>query len=169
MIAHDDRFFSRYAFSRGIGIKSGMDAERGLLGVPSIPKDRRVDRHASLNDAIADVKKYPQPDTKSQVIKDLQTKIATLCNLHPHQVRFYTAVGTPLDTKYGVDACFEANGKIATIDVSLADKETVRADCLLKVTEVRGGSGFVVDGPDMQSAAQVLAGKLMRKEAKKAA
>lgn len=48
-------------------------------------------------------------------------------------VRFYTAVGTPLDVYHGVDAFFEQGGRIATVDVSLREKEMGKADVLLHV------------------------------------
>ena len=47
-------------------------------------------------------------------------------------VKFFTAIGSPLDFFHGVDAWFEFNGRVVTIDVTLnPNKEKPKADLVI--------------------------------------
>lgn len=130
-----EQFSHERAWSKGPGIADGADIEQAVLGTLSIPLRERRDEYLAYADAIEYAKKYqPSQLERSKIIKGLRQLVTELSEDTEHPVKFYTAVGTPLDIYHGIDAFFEQNGRRATIDISLKDKESLKADVLMKVS-----------------------------------
>jgi hypothetical protein len=117
------------------GIAAGTDAESALFGSPRVTQEEKAGAYVPFARAVEFVKeRQPNPLERSKEIKELRSRIAELCLDTRTPVRFYTAVGTPLDLYHGVDAFFEQGGRIATVDVSLREKEIAKADVILLAT-----------------------------------
>jgi hypothetical protein len=164
-----ERFTSERAWTKGPGIPDGADAERALLGVPEIPHGKKYDTYVPYAQAIELVKQHqPSPLERSKPLRDLRAKVALLCGNISVPVKFFTAVGTPLDIYHGIDAFFEQGTHIATIDVSLRDKESYKADILVNVTLSNEGE-ISIDEKEMQHCAEQIATLLNAEPFKKAA
>ncbi len=115
------------------GIQDGKDAERALLGRP---KWEHGPNYLPVKDCI---KKLEEPGVqpgileRSKIINDLRKMIAELSPNKNDPVKFYTAVGTPLDYYHGVDAYFRQGENIVTMDVSLRGKELHKANVFLPI------------------------------------
>jgi hypothetical protein len=133
------RFQEEKAWNKEPGISDGDDAERALFGSVEAAASR-TDGYVGYHDAVT-IAKLNQPDVlkRSKLIKDLRAKVAELCQDTSEPVKFYTAVGSPLDIYHGVDAFFEQAGRRVTLDVSLREKDRHKADVLVNV-------GFKKDG-----------------------
>ncbi|MBL4662047.1 MAG: hypothetical protein JKY22_00400 [Flavobacteriaceae bacterium] len=112
-----------------IGLKEGIDAERAILGVAT---GESSDEFMPFTEAIDDTKeRQPLPFGRSKLIKNLREKIAGKCNNKGIPVKFFTAVGTPLDIHHGVDAFFEHGRERVTLDLTLREKNSSKADIIL--------------------------------------
>lgn len=113
--------------------------------------------YMSYRDAIDRVKQQ-QPDIlkRSPIVTQLRNMVAENCHNKGLPVKFFTAVGTPLDIYHGVDGFFEQGNTIVTVDVSMKDKETYKADVLLQVGLDTEGN-LVVDQKEMQKIAHDIA------------
>lgn len=157
-----EQFSRERAWRKGPGIAAGNDVESALFGSPRIPREEKVDGYLPFEKAIDLVKQYqPGPLERSKTVKDLRSKIAELCMDTRTPVRFYTATGSPLDIYHGVDAFFEQGGRVATVDVSLREKEITKADVLLHATMSEEGKVMVSD-EEMAYVAQKVAEVLNR-------
>jgi hypothetical protein len=157
-----EQFSHERAWRKGPGIASGADVESALFGSPRIPREERVDGYLPFAKALDFVKQHqPGPLERSKTVKDLRSKIAELCMDTKTPVRFFTATGTPLDVYHGVDAFFEQGGRIATVDVSLREKEITKADVLLHASMDEEGKVSVSE-EEMSYVAQRIADVLNR-------
>lgn len=130
-----ESFSHERAWRRGPGIPAGADAESAIFGSPRISREERNKGYIPFDRAVDFVKEHqPNPLERSRTVSALRAKIAKLCLDTRTPVRFYTAIGTPLDVYHGVDAFFEQGGRIVTVDVSLREKEIGKADVLLHAT-----------------------------------
>jgi len=136
-----------------VGIQAGKDLEMAVLGAPKIRDLKNTGNYMKFDDAVAYVKSLEQPTRKSDAITKLRKRVAELCRLHPHQIGFYSAVGTPLDFYHGVDAFFEKSGQIVTMDVSMRDKEIQKATVLLPV-EYDAEGGVKIADEDIERASR---------------
>lgn len=140
-----ERIHTENAWRKGPGISDGMDVEHALLG--SVQEQKNDGEYIPFAEAVAKAKeKQPNPFDRSKIIKDLRLKIAERCLDKEEAVKFYTAVGTALDVYHGVDAFFEQGGRRVTVDVSMREKESYKADVLLIVDMDEEGN--VVVSPD---------------------
>ncbi len=164
-----EQFSQEKAWRRGPGIQDGADIERSVLGAAKIKPAERMDTYIPFAEAIEYVKKH-QPDGlhRSKIIRDLRSKIAAFCTDVEHPVKFYTAVGTPLDTYHGVDAFFEQGNIIVTVDVSLREKIKQKADVLLLVAFDKEGRPTISSG-DLERVASQIANNLNRRSQRKVA
>jgi hypothetical protein len=155
-----ERFSNEQAWRSGPGIARGSDVEHALLGKADLSRGEKDDAYMPMAQAIEFVKKH-QPNSleRSRVVKDLRAKVVALCGDTGTPVKFFTGVGTPLDTYHGIDAFFEQGGRIATIDISLREKESYKADVLLLATFADDGRAIVSD-QELTSAAHIIAEKL---------
>jgi hypothetical protein len=130
----NEQFSHERAWRKGPGIADGADIEQAILGIPVIPPKERQSEYMPFSDAIEYAKQHqPNALSRSRIVRDLRESVAGLCSDIETAVKFYTAVGTPLDTFHGVDAFFEQGRHRVTLDISLRDKETHKADVLLHV------------------------------------
>ncbi|OHB18476.1 MAG: hypothetical protein A2854_04315 [Parcubacteria group bacterium RIFCSPHIGHO2_01_FULL_56_18] len=150
-------------------IAYGSDVERALFGNASLARGEKDAGYMPFEQALEFAKKH-QPNllARSRTVKDLRMKVAALCSDTTVPVKFFTAVGTPLDTFHGVDAFFEQGGRIATIDVSLREKEAVKADVLLLASFGKEGEA-VVSEEEVLSAARKIAERLNARHLSRAA
>ena len=100
----------------------------------------------SFSKALAFTKEH-QPSTlsRSRVVTKLRNSIAERLSDSTTPVKFFTAVGTPLDVYHGVDGFFEQGSRIVTCDISLREKEVIKADVLIVVTMGREGLVSISD------------------------
>lgn len=130
-----EHFSNEQGWQKGPGIPAGSDIEAALLGLPVVSRRDRKEEYVPFAQAVDFVKQHqPHSLERSRTIRDLRSRVADLCQDSTTPVRFFTAIGTPLDTYHGVDAFFEQGGRIATVDVSLREKDTHKADVLLFAT-----------------------------------
>lgn len=164
-----ESFSNERAWRKGPGIPAGSDAEFALFGSPRVPSRERIDGYIPFGQALEFVKQHqPNPLERSRAVRDLRAKVAESCLDTRTPVRFFTAVGTPLDIYHGVDAFFEQGGRIATVDVSLREKEYGKADVLLLATLDEEGKVSISDA-EMQQAARKIANVLNKAVNKQAA
>lgn len=155
-----EHFSSEHAWRRGPGIADGADVEAAIFGLPNIPRGEKHDGYMSLDQAIDFVKKHqPNVLSRSRAVRDLRARVAALCDDSATPVKFFTAVGTPLDIYHGIDAFFEQGGHIATIDISLREKVTGKADVLLLASFDKDGAA-VIDEKEMTDVAHKIAARL---------
>lgn len=164
-----EQFSQERAWRSGPGIQDGADIERAILGAAQITPKEREDRYMPFAAAVAYAREH-QPDAlhRSRIIRDLRTMVVDMCQDTEHAVKFFTAVGTPLDTYHGVDAFFEQDGAIVSIDVSLREKIKQKADVLLLVAFDKDGRPTILP-TDLQKAASYIARKLNARSSQKAA
>ncbi len=116
MSLHED-FSNERAWRKGPGIPAGSDVESALFGSPIVFHKERKEEYIPFEQAIDFTKKHqPNPLERSRAVKDLRAKVVALCDDTTTPVKFFTAIGTPLDIYHGVDALFEQGGRIATVD-----------------------------------------------------
>ena len=137
----EERFSNERAWRKGgrVGIPDGVDTERAIFGATILsPKEGR--EYLSFSDAIAFAKEHqPSTLTRSRLVTQLRKSIAESLSDSTLPLKFFTAVGTPLDTYHGVDGFFEQGNHIVTCDISLREKEVIKADVLIFVTMDREG------------------------------
>lgn len=139
------------------GLPSGRDAEKKVLGIPTGPLKTEYQK---FDDAIAYAKDHqPSLFERSTIVKTLRASIADMCRNKQTPVKFFTAVGTPLDMYHGVDAFIEQGGRIVTLDVTLADKSSSKADVILYL-DMNDEEVVSVDPKHLQGVATVIAQKL---------
>lgn len=155
-----EQFSHERAWRKGPGIAAGSDVESALLGTPNIPREKRHDGYLSFDKAVDFVKEYqPNPLERSRAMKELRHKVAALCTDDRTPVKFFTAIGTPLDVYHGVDAFFEQGGRVATMDISLRAKEIGKADVLVQASLDANGNVAISD-EEMTRAADKIAAVL---------
>src|SRR3569832_709900 len=156
MSFHED-FSRNRAWRQGPGVPDGTDSEAALLGSPRLDRKERVVDYMEFDKALDFVKQHqPNPLERSRAVQNLCTKVAEQCFDTRTAVKFFTAIGTPLDTYHGVDGFFEQGGRVATIDVSLREKEITKADVLIHMTLDDAGVVHVSDA-EMEHAAKRIA------------
>lgn len=84
-------------------------------------------------------KGWDPTDPSPRFANDLHASVAEALGLDDYsELRFYTAVGSPLDYFHGVDGFFEYRGKIVTIDVTVdPGKLTAKADLVVNVSDTQ--------------------------------
>lgn len=130
---------------------AGERVERELFGETKKPEGPQPD-YLSYDKAMADVRKrqYTAPEDPSEdfaaaVLASLEEELNA-----PEKIKFYTAIGTLLDRDHGIDAWFEYEGRMVTIDVTTVQggKGRTKADIDFSVPrdglakEYRGGEEF---------------------------
>lgn len=116
-------------------IKVGGEAERAIFGTVSEKFVDDESRYISFDEALTWAKEHqPNLESRSEIASELRRLVANLCVKKDEAVKFYTSVGTPLDLYYGIDAFMEQGNNRVTLDVSLRDKDSFKADVLLKAT-----------------------------------
>ena len=82
------------------------------------------------------------PDNKTA--SDLHFKIAEKLGLeNVNELKFYSALNSPLDYHYGVDAFFEIGDSVVTIDLSLnPHKEVAKADIVVHENDLLDEQGI---------------------------
>jgi len=128
-----DRTFEKGAWPKGPRTPYGTSVEKAVLGAPQFPEKPNSD-YLPFDKAINLVRDaQPNPLSRSRIVKELRKNIASLCHDKDNAVKFFTAIGTPLDVFHGVDAFFEQAHRRVTIDISLKEKESHKADVLMFV------------------------------------
>ena len=93
------------------GIQEGYDIERAVFGAPVIPPRERKSGYVPFQESVTFVKEHqPDPLKRSPFVKRLRSMVVEDCADTTVPVKFFTAVGTPLDRYHGVDAFFEQGG-----------------------------------------------------------
>ena len=125
------------SFGRPAGTKDGEDVERSVLSVSRAGKSKQEAMYMSYKDAVSHAKKNQPSEFKPETQKFANGIYEAL----KHQglpegvpVKFYTAVGTPLDIYHGTDALFEIAGQDITIDVTInPEKVEAKADVVVQL------------------------------------
>jgi hypothetical protein len=157
------QFNSERAWSGGPGIPDGKDIEIAVLGKPSIPLNERVHDYMPFTTALSYARKYPPPPLgRSPILKTLMGQIKDLVPDESRPIKFFSALETPLDDYHGVDAFFVQGDAFATLDVSLREKPSHKADAFLMVAFDKDGKP-VVDPRDMKAAARTIADALVER------
>jgi hypothetical protein len=77
-----------------------------------------------------------QPTQVTPFAQKLHALVAKQLGVAPTDVRYYTAVDSPLDFYHGVDCWFEFKGKAVTVDVTIDPaKLEGKADVILNVSD----------------------------------
>ncbi len=133
-------------YNRAPGIQDGKDIERGVLGCLQLAYGERMPEYLPFSEAVSFAKEHqPRGIRACPIIKNAQAEIAKLVSNKYSDVRFYTAVGSPLDTKHGVDCFFEQGDRLVTVDLSMREKSSFKADVLLVVGQNADGEPVVDD------------------------
>lgn len=142
------------------GVREGLDIERAVLGAPSLPQNTTQPGYITFNAALDLVRKHqPNQLNRTPLATKLRGLVAERSNDSSIPVKFYTAVGTPLDHYHGIDAFFEQGNARVTVDVSAREKDIFKADILLHATLDRDGRVVITD-EEMSRAAENIAGIL---------
>lgn len=144
------------------GIAEGADVERAAFGVIRGMHDQKDSEYAPFSAAITWVKDHqPALQFRPKIASDLRKMVAERCSDKGTPVKFFTAIGTPLDVYHGVDAFIEQGSRMVTIDISMQRKETTKADVLIVASMDKDGHVTVSD-QEMQSAVAQIANELSR-------
>lgn len=125
---------------------TGKMAEEEIMGAtelnpehPLYKKAKQNKGYLSFNDSLrlARESQVGDPsDPESGIANDFHAAVAeTLKEDDYEKVRFFSALGTPLDVYHGVDGFFEHNGIIVTLDATInpnKDKDSIKADIILE-------------------------------------
>ena len=142
------------------GMREGADIEKAVFGTPVIPPQERKSGYVPFQESVTFVKEHqPDPLKRSLFVKKLRSMVVEDCADTTVPVKFFTAVGTPLDQYHGVDAFFEQGGVLVTLDISAREKEVHKADVLLKAGMDNEGRVVIPDA-ELQQAAKNIAGIL---------
>lgn len=165
-----ERFNSERAWSKKQpGIAAGSDIEKAAFGLPITYTKEKKDEYMPYGAAIDFAKDHqPNPLTRPKTVKELRGKIVALCSDTTNPLKFYTAVGTPLDTYHGIDAFFELGGCVVTLDVSGREKELFKADVLL-FAQLNDAGELVIEKDEMDRVAREVATLFNRESRRKAA
>lgn len=156
---------SEWNWKKNPGISAGADVERAVFGAPRLERGQYV----AYREALEYVKNnQPSLQERPKIATMLRRKVADLCSDESLPVKFYTAVGTPLDIYHGVDAFFEQGSKIVTVDISMREKETTKADVLLVASMDEEGR-VLIAANEMQQVAEKIATLLSSVPARKVA
>ena len=72
-------------------------------------------------------------DPEPRQASDLHAYVCESLDVGVDEVRFYSALGTVLDTFHGVDGWFEWRGRVVTIDLTANEhKDRCRADVMIR-------------------------------------
>lgn len=163
MMSLQEQFSHDRAWRNGPGISDGSDIEIAILGKPSIPQNERIAYYMPYSAAIEYVRKYPpSPLGRSAIIKTLQGYVKSFVTNVAEPVKFFTAVGTPIDTYHGVDAIFSQGDAVATLDISMREKSVFKDDALLVVSFDNGGKP-VASVAELETAARTIAETISRR------
>jgi len=78
-------------------------------------------------------------DPESRVANDLHANVAEELGIDDYdKLEFYPAVGSNFDIFHGVDCFFVYEGKVVTIDLSIRNKQTFKADLLITPEMLEG-------------------------------
>lgn len=141
---------------RGPRIQEGNDAETAILGRVASASDRFM----RFDEAIQFVRNAKQVPPTLPHLADLRRRVASQLGLQPHQIRYYSAVGSPLDKYHGVDAILEANGRFATLDVTLRPEKTHSKSDATLLLQRRHDGGYEPDPTSLDETVRVLSAKL---------
>jgi hypothetical protein len=156
-------FEGRNAYANGI--QDGKDVEHALLGAKFFKgKGEYQPYQVALRQAIAN---QPPTDKQHPSINHVSKVIASLCDDTTLPVNFYTAVGTSLDIHHGVDALFIQGGVVVTVDASLREKESHKADVLVRAQFKKDGTVYIPD-QEIQAVAGRIARLINERRAKRA-
>jgi hypothetical protein len=75
----------------------------------------------------------------------LRQETAKALGVDASQVTGYSAIGSCLDKKHGVDIVFSFQGLVVTVDVTLSRKERYKADVIVGQDDVRLGLWLAAD------------------------
>ncbi len=92
-------------------------------------------------------KDYNNPETlDSQQLLQLKSAVSSKLTNVDEVLRFYTAIGSPLDVLHGVDGFFEVGDHIVTVDLTLnSDKVIAKADVVILADNENGMTDEIID------------------------
>jgi len=92
-------------------------------------------------------KDYNNPETLDSVqLSKLKNAISLKLPNIDEVLRFYTAIGSPLDILHGVDGVFELGDNIVTVDLTLdPNKVIAKADVIILADSEMGMTGEVIE------------------------
>lgn len=145
---------------KSAGMREGADIEKAVFGTPpTLPQDRK-NEYVPFQEAVLWVKEHqPAPQDRPRIASNLRKMVAELASDMNNPVKFFTAVGTPLDRYHGVDAFLEQRGRIVTVDISQKEKEFTKADVLL-VASIDPEGRVSVAPDELRMVAEQIAKKL---------
>lgn len=124
------------------------------------------DGYLSFRESVKKVKAF-QPwdptDPRPRAANDFHFFVSEALEVECSELGFFTSVGTPLDRYHGVDAFFEYNGRVATVDLtSNGKKDEYKADLIVHEEDIYQEDGNV-NQERLQELASLVAG-LLKKE-----
>lgn len=92
-------------------------------------------------------KDYSNPETlDSKQLLHLKSAISSKLDNVDEVLRFYTAIGSPLDILHGVDGFFEMGEHVVTVDLTLnSDKVVAKADVVILADDENGLTNEVTE------------------------
>ncbi|MFZ2523396.1 MAG: hypothetical protein WAW92_03355 [Minisyncoccia bacterium] len=111
---------------------TGKISETELFGNLKFEKGKEqfeyIPRRAAF-DAVREMQPFDPSDPGPDFANAVHALIFEKLEIDADELKYYTAVGSPLDVYHGIDAWFEYKGKIVTIDSTLRpDKDEHKAD-----------------------------------------
>lgn len=136
-----------------INIKAGQFFEQAVFkGCVSDDTDIE-DGYMEYKESLAWVKDhqpkkdYNNPETlDSEQLLKLKSAVSSKLTNVDKVLRFYTAIGSPLDVLHGVDGFFEIGDCVVTVDLTLnSDKIIAKADVVILADDDKGMTSEIVD------------------------
>jgi len=92
-------------------------------------------------------KDYNNPETlDSEQLSQLKSAVSSKLTNVDEVLRFYTAIGSPLDVLHGVDGFFEIGNHIVTLDLTLnSDKIIAKADVVILADDENGMTNEIIE------------------------
>ena len=127
------------------GLTGGM-AEEEMIGETSVDTNHPLYKEALKNNGYLNFNKAMMLAKESQagdpsdpergIANDIHAAVADSLGEEDYEnLKFYSALGTPLDIFHGVDGFFEYDGATVTMDATInknKDQESIKADVLLE-------------------------------------
>ena len=137
------------------GIKTGEDFEQAMLGISHEYARRSIRPYAGERDFDSCVHHakvmqgqlgWNPKKPKTPFSRRFFSSVAgSLKNLPHKYLRMFVAVGTPLDSRYGVDLFFEYEGAIVTVDLTISErKEDPQADVVLTLADLEENLHYAI-------------------------
>jgi hypothetical protein len=137
-------------------VSSGYDFERKVLGVASVDVSPKVKcffrRKTKFRKAvkivkdIQDILEWNPRSPSTEVAQMIYKNICVGLNKYSCKLCFFSALGTALDYRYGIDCFFtlEIGGResIVTVDLSIRKKREQKADIVIAVDDIRSDNVY---------------------------